>query len=96
MARHRVLLTAFLVQLDLPAGPLGSQIFDLHPQRRDDAREGIGEGGDQRAVAQIAHSLGRDAVEKLAPLGAIEHRRLPGLHQPFERSTQLERTRACL
>ena len=49
-------------------------------QRRGDAREGVGEGGDQRAVAQIAHGAGRDAVDQLAPLGAIEHRRLAGLH----------------
>ena len=63
MARHRVLLAAFLVQPDLPAGALRPEILHLHLQRRADAREGIGEGGDQRAVAQIAHGLGRDGVD---------------------------------
>jgi hypothetical protein len=32
------------------------------------------------AVAQIAHGFGRDAVDKLAPIGAIEHRRFAGVH----------------
>ena len=70
------------------------EILDLHPQRRADAREGIGEGGDQRAVAQIAHGLGRDAVDELAPLGAVEHRRLAGLHdvlRPAHRRGRIHR-----
>ena len=39
-------------------------------------REAVGEGGDQRAVAQIAQRRGRNGVEQLAP---FEHRRLAGL-----------------
>ena len=58
MAWHRVLLAAFLVQPDLPAGTLRPKILHLHLQRRVYAREGIGEGGDQRPVAQIAQGVG--------------------------------------
>ena len=80
MARHRVLLAAFLVQLYLPTGSLRAEILDLHMECGADAGEGVGEGGDQRAVAQIANRLGWNAVEKLAPLGTVEHRRLAGFH----------------
>ena len=80
MARHDVMLAAFLVQPELPAGALRPEILHLHLQRRADAREGIGEGGDQRPVAQIAHRVGRDGVEQLAPFVGVEHRRLAGLH----------------
>jgi hypothetical protein len=67
VARHGVLFAAFLVQLHLPARTLRPEILDLHAQGRGDARERIGEGGDQRAVAQITHSLGRNAcVGKLS------------------------------
>jgi hypothetical protein len=51
MAWHRVLLAAFLVQLNLPAGALRPKILDLHAQRGGDAGEGVGEGGDQCAIA---------------------------------------------
>lgn len=78
MAGHLVLLAAFLVQAEPPGRTLRLQIFHLHRERRRDARERIGKSGDQRAVAQIAHGLGRNAVHKLAPLVGVEHRRLSG------------------
>jgi hypothetical protein len=54
MARHAVLFAAFLMQPDCPPGASGSEILDLHLQGCGDAREAVGQGGDQRAVAQIA------------------------------------------
>jgi hypothetical protein len=60
MARHRVLLTAFLVQQDRPACSARPEILDLHLQRGADAREGIGERGDQGPVAQITQGHGRN------------------------------------
>jgi len=60
MARHGVLLAAFLMQPDRPSGDARPEILDLHLQGRADAREGIGEGGDQRAIAQIAQRRGRN------------------------------------
>jgi hypothetical protein len=51
MERHGLLLAAFLVRPYPPAGTLRPQILDLHPQCGGDAREGIGERGDQCAVA---------------------------------------------
>jgi hypothetical protein len=92
MARHRVLLTAFLVHL--PACALRPQILDLHPQCGGDTREGIGEGGDQRTVAQIADSVGGNAIDQLAPLDTIEHRRLADLHtvlRPAHGGCRIER-----
>jgi hypothetical protein len=79
MARHCVLLAAFLMQPDRPRGAARPQIFDLHLQGGVDAREGISERGDQRAVPQIAERLSRNAVEKLPPFGTFEHRRRAGL-----------------
>jgi hypothetical protein len=73
-----LLLPAFLLQPDRPPGAARSQILDLHLQRRIDAREAVGEGGDQRSVAQIAQSRVRDRLEQLAPFGTLEHRRLAG------------------
>jgi len=66
-----VLLTAFLVQMKLPAGALLAQILDLHLQRRIDPRERAGERGDQRSVAKLAHSVGRDRFNQLALLAAV-------------------------
>src|SRR6266481_389734 len=43
------------------------EILDFHLQGRSDAREAVGESGDQRAVAQIAQRRGRNGVEELAP-----------------------------
>ncbi len=40
MARHRMVLAAFLMQPDLPARPFGPKILDLHLQRGADPREG--------------------------------------------------------
>ena len=80
MARHRVLLAAFLLQADLPARTLRPQILHLHFQRRANAREGIGEGGDQCPVAQITHRLGGDGIEQPPPLVAFQHRRLASVH----------------
>jgi hypothetical protein len=45
--------------------PLRSEILHLHHQRRGDPREGMGEGSNQRAVAQIAHGRGRNAAGRL-------------------------------
>ncbi len=80
VAGHDMVLAAFLVQPQFPAGALRPQILDFHFQRRADPGEGVGKGGDQRPVPEIAHGLGRDRVEQLAPLLAIEHRRLAGFH----------------
>ena len=74
------MLAAFLMQPQPPARALRPKVLHLHVQRGRDAREGIGEGGDQRPVAQIAHGIGRDGVEQLAPVGGVEHRRLAGFH----------------
>ena len=52
MTGHCVLLAALLVKLHLPACALWPKILHLHAQRRGDPSEGIGEGGDERAVAQ--------------------------------------------
>ena len=52
-----------------------------HPHHVPDNHSGrsrVGEGGDQRAVAQIAHGFGRNAVDKFVPLFAVERRRLAG------------------
>jgi hypothetical protein len=53
--------------------------LDLHRQRCGDARKAIREGGDQRAVAQIAHGLERNAVDQPPPFVAFQHRRLADL-----------------
>jgi len=78
MTRHGVMLAAFLVQPQAPAGTLRPEILHLHFERGRDARKGIGEGGDQRPVAQVAHGVGGDRIEKPAPVGGVEHRRLAG------------------
>ena len=70
----------FSCSLNLPAGALRPEILDLHLQRRIYAREGIGEGGDQRPVAPIAQRVGRNGVDQLAPFLGIEHRGLAGFH----------------
>ncbi len=46
-----------------------SLIHRLLGERSRDACEGIGEGSDQRPVAQVTHGLGRNAVDQLTPLG---------------------------
>ena len=63
VAGHDVLLATFLMQPDQPRRALGLQVLDLHRQRGTNAGEAVGEGGDQRAVPQIAHGSGRNAVE---------------------------------
>jgi len=70
MARHRMLLAAFLMQPDRPPGAARPQILDLHLQGRIDAREAVGEGGDQCPVAQIAQCRGWYGIEQFAPFGA--------------------------
>ncbi len=52
------MLAAFLVQPEPPACALRPNILHLHSQRGRNAREGIGECGDQRPIAQIAHRAG--------------------------------------
>jgi hypothetical protein len=47
MARHHVLLAAFLVQPDQPSRALRLKVFDAQLQRRPDAGEAVGEGGDR-------------------------------------------------
>jgi hypothetical protein len=79
MAGHHMLFAAFFMQPYRPAGPARPQILNLHLQRRGDAREGIGKRGDQGAIAEVAQGYLGNAVEQLAPLGALEHRRLAGL-----------------
>jgi hypothetical protein len=74
------MLAAFLVQPEPPAGALRPKILHLHFERSRDAREGIGEGGDQRTVPQVSHGFGRDRGEELAPMSGVEHWRLAGLH----------------
>lgn len=50
MARHAVLLAVFLMQPDRPSGVARPEVFDLHLQRRADARKAVGEGGNQCTV----------------------------------------------
>jgi hypothetical protein len=57
-----------------PSGAARPQILDLHLQGRVDAREVVGGGGNQRAVAQIAERRGPNWVEQLASLRAFEQR----------------------
>jgi hypothetical protein len=73
-------LPHFLVQPQPPASAFGLKILDLHLQRRVDAREGIGEGGDQRPVAPVPQRLGRNGVDQRAPLLRIKHGGLAGFH----------------
>jgi hypothetical protein len=79
MARHAVLLAAFLMQPNRPSGAARPEVFDLHLQGRVDTREAIGKSGDQRAVAQVAQRHVGDRFEKLPPFGTLKHRRLPRL-----------------
>ncbi len=80
VARHRVLLAAFLLQANLPAGTFRPEILHLHFQGGANPRERIGEGGDQRSVPQIAHRLGGDGIQQPPPFVAFKHRRLAGVH----------------
>jgi hypothetical protein len=59
-----MMFAAFLVQPKLPTRALRPEILHLHRQRRCDSREGVGEGGDQRPVAQIPYD--RVSSDKLA------------------------------
>ena len=79
MTGHGVLLAALLVQAQHPRRAARPEILDLHCQCSGDARIAIGEGGDQRSVAQVAHSLGWDAVDQPPPFVALQHRRLARL-----------------
>ena len=78
MAGHGVLLAALLMEPDRPSGAARPQILDLHFESRADAREAVGERGDEREVPQIAKRRGRNGVEELAPFLALEHRPLEG------------------
>ncbi len=42
VARHRMLLAAFLVRPDCPSGAARLEVLALHLQRRGDAREAVG------------------------------------------------------
>ena len=83
MAGHGVLLAAFFMERDRPARAARPQVFDFHFESRADAREAVGERGDERAVPQIAERHGRDRVEELAPFLTLEHRCLARLHDVF-------------
>jgi hypothetical protein len=64
MARHGVLLAAFLVQPQLPARTMRPEILDLHFQRRADARERIGEESMRiSGVSGMTKVPSRNAVE---------------------------------
>ena len=80
MARHRVLLAAFLMQADQPTRALGLQILHPHLERRADARKAIGEGGDECPVAQVAHRFRRNSVNQPPPFTGFQHRGLSSLH----------------
>ncbi len=69
-----MLRAALLVKLNLPACGLWPKILDLHAQRCGDPGEGMGEGNDERTVAQ---GFGRNALDERAPLVAIEDGVLP-------------------
>jgi hypothetical protein len=79
MARHDVLLAAFLEQPHGPAGAARPEVLNPHLQGCVDAREAVGQGGDQRTIAKVAQRRGRNGGEELARFGALEHRRLAGL-----------------
>jgi hypothetical protein len=79
MARHLVVLAAFFVQTELPAGALWSEIFGVL-QRGVYAGERVGEGGYQRAIAPTAQRVGRNGIQQLAPLLGVEHSGLAGFH----------------
>jgi hypothetical protein len=79
MARHHVLLAAFLVQPDQPTRALRLEIFHAHLQRRPDASKAVSEGSNQGAISQIPHCVGRDGVDQPAPLLALQHRCLAAL-----------------
>jgi hypothetical protein len=68
------------MERDRPARAARPQVFDFHFESRADAREAVCERGDERAVPQIAKRRGRNGVEELAPLLALEHRRSARLH----------------
>jgi hypothetical protein len=73
-----MLLAAFLMQPQHPRRAARSKILYLHLRRRGDPREAVGEGSAQRAVAEIPHGLGRNAVDQ-PPLVAFQHGRLARL-----------------
>jgi hypothetical protein len=62
MARHLVILAAFLVQPQLPTGAFGPEVLNLHFERRIYAREGISERRDERAIAPIPERVGRNGI----------------------------------
>ena len=70
VARHRMLLAAFLMQPDRPCCAARPEVLDFHRQRRVDPRKRIGEGRDQCAITQIAEWRGRDTVDEPAPFGS--------------------------
>jgi hypothetical protein len=74
--RHFVLLAALFVQAHPPAFALRIIVFEVHLQRRRDAREGVDQQRDQRAIAKPDDRRHIDAVEQLFRLVAVEHRGL--------------------
>jgi hypothetical protein len=59
--------------------PFDWRILDAHLERRADAGEAVGEGADQRPIAEIPYRVGRDAVDPSPPLLALQLRRRAGL-----------------
>src|SRR5260370_20555757 len=96
MARHAVLLAAFFVQSDRPPGAARPKALDLHLQGRVDAREAIGECGDQRAIPKTAERHIRDRFEKLAPLAALEHAQEMAAHWSPRTTKLYDRTKERL
>jgi hypothetical protein len=84
MARHGVVLSAFFVQPEPPARTLRPKVLDLHFQRGSDTRERIGEGGNQRPVAQFADGMESSSLRQcrgdlrpvqadIDPIGTYDH-----------------------
>jgi hypothetical protein len=62
MARHAVLLAAFLMQPDCPSGAARPEILDPHLQRRSDPRETVGERCNQRSIPEDRGASCRGSV----------------------------------
>jgi hypothetical protein len=78
---------------DRPSGAAQPEVLDLHIQRRANPRERVGEGGNQCAVPHIAQGHVRYGLQQLAPLAALEHRRLAGFHDMLRTADRRGRIR---
>lgn len=94
MTGHLVPLAAFFAQTDPQASLLHIDIVDPHRERGADARERKHHQRDQRPVTQTDRRRHIDAVEQLARLGRIEHRRpalFRGVTGPAHRRSRVVR-----